>query len=172
MPRSTGLVSLTGAFALLLLVQACAEKPADTAAADTTATMAAPAASATPPELTARSAAMLASWNEEDGAAAAAFFTDSAIAVVDDSTYNGMAAIRDGWILPGLPMVSDVSVSDQAFTGSGTSMTETGRFSETLTLPGEAPAPNTGTYTAEWTNLDGTWMVSRFTVKSDVPARD
>ena len=172
MPRSTRLVSIAGAFALLLLAQACAEKPADTAAADTTATMAAPAASATPPELTARSAAMLASWNEENGAAASAFFADSAIAVIDDSTYTGMAAIRDGWILPGLPMVSDVSVSEQAFTGSGTSMTETGKFSETLTLPGEAPRPNTGTYSAEWTNLNSTWMVSRFTVKSDMPAQN
>jgi hypothetical protein len=171
MPRSTRLVPLTGAFALLLLAQACAEKPADTAAADTTATMAAPLASEAPPELTARSAAMLASWNQEDGAAASAFFADSAVAVIDDSTYNGMAAIRDGWIVPGLPMVSDVSVSDQAFAGSGTSMTETGRFSETLTLPGEAPKPNTGTYSAEWTNLNGTWMVSRFTVQSDQPAR-
>jgi hypothetical protein len=170
MPRSTRLVSLTGAFALLLLTQACAEKPADAAAADTTAVMAAPVASAVPPELSARSAAMLSSWNEEDGAAASAFFADSAIAVIDDSTYNGMAAIRDGWIVPGLPMVSDVAVSDQAFAGSGTSMTETGRLSETLTLPGEAPAPNTGTYSAEWTNLNGTWMVSRFTVKSDKPA--
>jgi hypothetical protein len=169
MPRSTRLVSLS-ALALLLLAQACAEKPADTAAADTTATMAAPAASAAPPELTARSSAMLASWNREDGAAAAAFFADSAIAVIDDSTYSGMAAIRDRWIVPGLPMVSDVTVSDQAFTGSGPSMTETGRFSETLTLPGEAPAPNTGTYSAEWTNVNGTWMVSRFTVKSDKPA--
>jgi hypothetical protein len=171
MPRTTRLVSRTGAFALLLLAQACAEKPADTAAADTTAPMAAPVTSAVPPELIARSTAMLASWNEEDGAAASAFFADSAIAVIDDSTYNGMAAIRDGWIVPGLPMVSDVAVSDQAFAGSGTSMTETGLFSETLTLPGEAPRPNTGTYSAEWTNLNGTWMVSRFTVKSDQPAR-
>ncbi len=172
MPRSTRLASLTGAFALLLLAQACAERPADTAAADRTATMVAPAASAAPPELTARSGAMLASWNDEDGAAAAAFFTDSATAVIDDSTYHGMAAIRDRWIVPGLPMVTDVAVSDQAFAGSGTSMTETGRFSEILTLPGGAPAPNTGTYSAEWTNLNGTWMVSRFTVKSDMPAQN
>jgi ketosteroid isomerase-like protein len=170
MPLSARLASLTGAFALVLLAQACAEKPADTAAADTTATMAAPMASSTPPELTARSTAMLAAWNQEDGAAAAAFFTDSAIVIVDDSTYSGKAAIRDGWIVPGLPMVSDVTVSDQTFTGSGTSMTETGRFSETLTLPGEAPAPNAGTYSAEWTNMNGIWMVSRFTVKSDKPA--
>ena len=172
MPRSTRLVSLTSVFALVLLAQACAEKPADTAAADTTTTMAAPAAPAAPPELTARSSAMLASWNQENGAAASAFFTDSAVAVIDDSTYTGMAAIRDGWIVPGLPMVSDVAVSEQAFAGSGSSMTETGRFSETLTLPGEAPRPNTGTYTAEWTNLNGTWMVSRFTVTSDKPAQD
>ena len=131
--------------------------------------MAAPAEPATPPELTARSAAMTASWNQEDGAAAAAFFADSAIAMVDDSTYNGMAAIRDRWIVPGLPLVSDLTVSDQAFTGSGDSFTETGRFSETLTLPGQAPVPNTGTYSAEWTNVNGTWMVTRFTVKSEMP---
>ena len=170
MPHITRLVSLTGAFAILLVVQACSEKPADTAATDTTAAMAMPAAPATPPELTARSADMVASWNQEDGAAASAFFADSAVAVVDDSTYTGMAAIRDRWIVPGLPMVSGLSVTDQAFTGSGSSMTETGRFSETLTLPGQAPMPNTGTYTAEWTNVNGTWMIGRFTVKSDKPA--
>ena len=159
MPRSPRIVSLPGAFALLLLAQACTGKPAD-------------AAPAVPPGLAARSAAMIASWDQEDVPTAAAFYTDSAVVIVNDSTYSGLAAIRDRWIVPGLPVVSDLTVSDQAFTDSGTSMTETGRFSETLTLPGEAPAPNTGTYSAEWTNLDGTWMVSRFTVKSDVPARD
>ena len=165
-----GLASLTGAFALLLVTQACSEKPADTAATDTAATMAAPAASATPPDLAARSSAMTASWNQDDPAVAAAFFADSAIVVVDDSTYTGRAAIRDRWIAPGLPLISDLTVSDQAFTGSGTSMTETGKFGETLTLPGQAPQRNTGTYTAEWTNVNGTWAIERFTVKSDKPA--
>jgi hypothetical protein len=156
--------SLKGALALMLLAQACTGKPADTAAAETTATL---------PALTARSAAMAATWNQEGGAAAAAaaFFADSVIAIIDDSTYSGMAAIRDRWIVPGLPAVSDLTVSDQAFTGSGTSMTEIGTFGETLTLPGQAQAPNTGTYSAEWTNVSGTWMVGRFTVRSDKPAR-
>lgn len=172
MSRSNRLVSVTGAFALLLLAQACSEKPADAAAAadTTTGTMAAPAASATPPELAARSADMIAAWNQEDVAAAVGFFTDSATAMVDDSTYVGVAAIRDRWIAPGLPLVSDLTVTDQAFTGSGTSMTETGRFSETLTLPGQAPAPNTGSYSAEWTNVNGTWRIGRFTVVTDKPA--
>ena len=166
MPRNA-LASLTGAVALVLFTQACSEKPADTTAADSAAAMAMPAA---PPELAARSAEMLASWNQDDAVVASAFFADSAVAVVDDSTYTGMAAIRDRWIAPGLPMVSGLSVTDQAFTGSGTSMTETGRFSETLTLPGQAPMPNTGTYAIEWTNVNGTWQIVRFTVKTDKPA--
>ena len=35
------------------------------------------------------------------------------------------------------------------------------RYRIDLTLPGKSPAPNTGTYSTEWTNLNGTWMVSR-----------
>ena len=157
MPRSTRIVSLSGAFALLLLAQACNGKPAD-------------AAPAMPPELAARSAAMIASWDQEDVPTAAAFYTDSAVVIVNDSTYRGLAAIRDRWIVPGLPVVSDLTVSDQVFTGSGASMTETGRFSETITRPGQAPERKPGTYAAEWTNLNGTWMLSRFTVKGDRPA--
>jgi len=169
MPRNA-LASLTGAVALVLFTQACSEKPADTAAADSAAAMAMPAAPSTPPELTARSAEMLAAWNQDDPDVAAAFFADSAIAVADDSTYTGRAAIRDRWIAPGLPMVSDLSITGQAFAGSGASMTETGRFSETITPPGQAPMPNTGTYAIEWTNLNGTWQIVRFTVKTDKPA--
>lgn len=168
MSRNARLASLTGAFALLLLVQACSEKPADTAAADTAATMAMPAPAA-PAELTARSEAMAASWNQDDPAVAAAFFADSATVTVDDSTYSGVAAIRDRWIAPGLPVLSDLTVTGQAFTGSGTSMTETGRFSEKITLPGKDPMTNSGSYTVDWTNVNGTWMINRFTVKGDQP---
>lgn len=170
MSRTARLTSITAAFGLALLSQACTgDKPAAAAAADTTAAMATPAAPAAPPELTARSAALVSAWNQEDATVAAAFFTDSAVVMVADSTYTGRAAIRDRWIKPGLPVVSDLSVSDQTYTGAGTTMTESGRFSETITMPKQAAAKNTGSYTAEWTNANGTWMISRFTVKDDKP---
>ncbi|MBA2626447.1 MAG: DUF4440 domain-containing protein [Gemmatimonadales bacterium] len=170
MPRSTKLASLTCATALIALTLACADKKPDESAA-MAADTAAPAAVAepvTPPELARQSAAMLASFNAEDAAASAAFFTDSAIVTVDDSTYTGKAAIRDRWIKPGLPVVSDLTISEQKFTGSGSAMTENGKFNETVTLPKKAPAQNTGTYTAEWTNASGTWMINRFTVHSQM----
>ena len=169
MLHRSSITPLTGAFALALLTLACTEKkPAESAAAAAdTAAPAATAAPVPPPELTSRSAAVIASWNQEEPAAVAAFFTDSAVAVIDDSTYTGRAAIRDRWVKPGLPVVSDLVTSDQTFTGSATAMTETGKFRETVTLPKKAPAPNTGTYTAEWTSVGGSWMIRHLTVHNE-----
>ncbi len=170
----TGTASrLAGMVVLVLAAQACEKKAPDTAAmTDTTMTATTPPAPATmapPAELKAQSDAMIAAWNQKDPAKPAAFFTADATVHADTATYTGAADISKRWIKPGLPMLSDLAVSDQSFTGSGDMMTETGKYTEKMTEPKKAAVNVAGTYTATWTRVGADWKVKDLTVHSDMP---
>lgn len=172
MSRAMRLIMIPGA---LLALAGCTEKKApDTGAAmDTTMAATPPAAPATqapPADLRSRSDAFAAAWNQDAPATVAAFFANDAVVHYGDSTYTGRADISNRWIAPGLPGLSDLKISDQAFTGSGDTMTENGSFSETITMPKQKPATNSGTYTVTWTKMGADWMVKEMTVHPAAPA--
>ncbi len=167
MTRSLKFGAMAGALALMAVTQGCTEKKAADTGAMTDSIAPAAEAPAPPAELTNRSTAMVAAWNQKDPAVPAAFFADSAVVTVPQGTFNGAADIKAKWIVPGLPIVSQLAVSDQNYTGSGDWMTETGKYSETVTLPKKAPMANGGTYTINWTNVGGTWMIKSMQVTSD-----
>ena len=139
--------------ALVLVLAGCTEKKAaDTGAAmDTTmaasTTPAAPATEAPPAELRSRSDAFGAAWNQKNADAVGAFYATDATLHDHDSTYSGRADIVKRWIAPGLPMLSDLKVSNQTFTGSGETMTESGSYTEMWAMPKMAPKQHGGTYT-------------------------
>src|SRR5512142_731702 len=126
----------------MLTLAGCTEKKApDTGAAavDTAmVTTPAPAPAATTPapppaELRSRSDAFVASWNKKSAAAIAAHYATDAVVHDPDSTYTGRADILKRWIAPGMPMLSNLAVTNQVFTGTGDTMTEAGNYSETIT---------------------------------------
>lgn len=172
MLRAMRLAAIPGT--LVLVLAGCTEKKAaDTgAAADTTmaastttpAPAATPAAEAPPADLRSRSDAMVAAWNQKNPATVGAFFATDATVHTGDSTYTGRADIVKRWVAPGLPMLSNLAISNQSFTTSGDGMTETGNFTETWTAPKMAPAQHGGTYTVTWNKMGADWMVKAMTV--------
>jgi ketosteroid isomerase-like protein len=162
--------------ALVLALAGCMEKKAaDTGAAmDTTmaasTTPATPATEAPPAELRSRSDAFAAAWNQKDASVVGAFYTTDATLHDHDSTYTGRADIVKRWIAPGLPMLSNLTISNQAFTGSGDTMTETGSFTEMWAMPKMAPAQHGGTYSITWTKAATDWLVKAMTVNDTTAA--
>lgn len=159
---------------LVLTLAGCTEKKAaDTGAAMDTTMAAAPApttaVTAPPAELRSRSDAFDAAWNQKSPAVIAAFFTSDAVVHYGDSTYTGNADINKRWIAPGLPMMSDLKISDQAFTGTGDMMTETGSYSEMIKEPKKDAMSRGGTYSINWTKVGADWMVKEMTVKETTP---
>lgn len=159
---------------VMLTLAGCTEKKADDtgAAVDTamvTTPAPAPAAAATPapppPELRSRTDAFVAAWNRKSVPAIAAFYATDAVVHDPDSTYTGRAEITRRWLSPGVPMLSDLRISDQTFTGTGDTMTESGSYSETITEPKKAPAQHSGTYTIVWTKAGADWMVKEMTTR-------
>lgn len=162
----------------LVLLAGCTEKKvADTGAATdttmaastatpaaTTPAPAAPAAEAPPADLRSRSDAFAASWNQKNAASVGAFYATDAKLHDGDSTYSGRADIVKRWIAPGLPMLSNLVISNQSFTTSGDGMTETGNYTETWTLPKTAPKQHGGTYTITWNKMGADWMVKDMNV--------
>ncbi len=173
MSRALRFVTIPGLMALALA--GCTEKKAaDTGAAMDTSMAAtppaAPATQAPPAELRSRSDAFGAAWNQESPAAVAVFFTNDAVVHYGDSTYTGRADISKRWVAPGLPRLSDLKITDQAFSGSGDTMTETGSFTETMTMPKQKTVQNSGTYTTTWTRVGADWMVKEMTVHNTTAA--
>ena len=162
--------------ALVLVLAGCTEKKAaDTGAAmDTTmaasTTPAAPATEAPPAELRSRSDAFGAAWNQKNADAVGAFYATDATLHDHDSTYSGRADIVKRWIAPGLPMLSDLKVSNQTFTGSGETMTESGSYTEMWAMPKMAPKQHGGTYSITWTKVGSDWMVKEMTVNDTTAA--
>ena len=162
--------------ALVLALAGCGEKKAaDTGAAmDTTmaasTTPAAPTTEAPPADLRSRSGAFAAAWNQKSAAAVGAFYATDATLHDHDSTYAGRADIVKRWIAPGLPMLSKLTISNQAFTGAGDTMTETGSFSEMWTMPKMAPKEHGGTYSITWSKAGPDWMVKEMTVNDTTAA--
>ena len=161
--------------ALVLALAGCMEKKAaDTGAAMDT-TMAAnnapaPAAEAPPADLRSRSDAFAAAWNQKNAETVGAFYATDATLHDHDSTYAGRADIVKRWIAPGLPMLSNLAISNQSFTGSAETMTETGSFSEMWAMPKMAPTEHGGTYTITWTKVGPDWMVKEMTVNDTTAA--
>ena len=156
--------------AALAVLAGCTEKKApDTGAADTTASAMPMAAAsdtmaAAPADLKAQSAKLLAGWNQKDPSVPAALFLPDAVVHEDSMTYSGAGEITNKWIKVGLPMISSLTVSGQKYTGSGDTMTETGSFAETVTMPKQAPTSMSGTYSIEWARVDSAWRVKAMTV--------
>ena len=160
---------------VMLTLAGCTEKKADdtgAAAVDTamvTAPAPAPAATVTPApppaELRSRSDAFVASWNRKSPTGVAAFYASDAVVHDPDSTYTGRADILKRWIAPGLPMLSNLAVSNQTFTGTADMMTENGSYTEKMTMPKKAPADHNGTYTITWEKAGADWMVKEMTVR-------
>lgn len=159
---------------VMLTLAGCTEKKADTGAAAVDTAMVttpapAPAAAATPApppaDLRSRSDAFVAAWNKKSPSALAAFYATDAVVHDPDSTYTGRADILKRWIGPGLPMLSNLAVSNQMFTGTGDMMTENGSYSEKMTMPKKAPADHNGTYTITWEKVGADWMVKEMIVR-------
>ena len=104
-----------GAVVIMLFAVACSSNTSTTTT-DAGAAVT-PANTATPSDLRARSVALVSAWNQDDAAVVAAFFWNNAVVTAGDSVYSGVERIRTNW-LAGLNMVSDLTVSEQTFSGS------------------------------------------------------
>lgn len=149
------------AVATLLLVGACSSSTTSTTT-DTSAAVA-PANTATPSDLRERSREFVASWNQDDPTVVLAFYTPTAVVTQGDSTYSGSDRIRNNF-LAGLAGVSDLTVSEQVFTGSGNEFVERGSYKFMMTPEGQAPQAVSGTYETTWRKESGKWVVTTMKV--------
>jgi len=154
-----------GAAAVIVFAAACSSSTTSTTTDSGVAVT--PANTATPADLRARSAAFLASWNQDDPAVVADFYWTSAVVTQGDSTYSGSDRIRSGF-LSGLGGVSDLTVSEQTFTGSESDFIERGSYKFTLTQDGGTPRTVTGTYETTWRREDGKWMITGMKVHENM----
>ena len=165
MPRMPRSLAAAG---LLLTLSSCTANPdASSSGAAESAAMA--AVDEAPAELVAASDRLKDAWNGEDPEALARYFAADAVVVGDDSTYEGRDAIRDRWIRNGLPILSNLEISNRTFTGAGDTRAESGRYTYVATLPDSAPATMNGNYETTWVKQGEEWMVIRSVVKDDVP---
>jgi hypothetical protein len=146
---------------MMLFVMACSSSTSTTTT-DAGATVT-PANTATPSDLRARSAAVVSAWNQDDAAVVADFYWTNAVVTAGDSVYSGMERIRTNW-LSGLNMLSDLTVSEQTFSGSANDFVERGRYSYVLTEPGKSPQTISGTYETTWRKEGGTWLITAMKV--------
>lgn len=152
---------LATAFAVLLPFAIACEPAADEPDVEPAA-MEAPSA-----ELEAASERSVAAWNGDDPAAVAAFFTTDAVAMVDDTTYQGRAEIEAGW-LQGVPLVSDLELTETSMEQVGDDWRSEGTYSGTVSEPDADPVVNTGTYITTWTlDADGEWRIRSIDVQAD-----
>ena len=172
MSRAVGL-ALMPALVVLALAGCTDRKAADTGASamDTAMiTTPAPAPAAVipappPPDLRSRSDAFVAAWNRKNVAEVASFFATAATVHDPGGAYTGRADIRKRWLMPGMPTLRSLTVSDQTFIGTADSMTEDGSYREMIAQPRQAPAPHSGTYTITWVKTGADWMVKEMTVR-------
>jgi uncharacterized protein (TIGR02246 family) len=121
-----------------------------------------------PPELELQVDGYLDAWNGNDPDAAAAFFTDDATAIVQDSTYSGLAAIRQRWLTPNVAAVSNLQVSEEMVDRRGDDLVVVGSHSYTITLPDGTTDQASGRNTTTWTRgADGSWRIRATTIQDD-----
>ena len=150
-----------GAIVLMLSAIACSSSTTTTTT-DAGAAVT-PANTATPSDLRARSAAVISAWNQDDPAVVADFYWTNAVVTDGDSVYSGMERIRTNW-LAGLSMLSDLTVSEQTFSGSANDFVERGSYSFVFSEPGKSPQTMTGTYETTWRREDGKWLITAMKV--------
>jgi ketosteroid isomerase-like protein len=121
-----------------------------------------------PAELTNAADNYIAAWNGNDAEAVARHFTDDARAQVDDSTYTGLAEIRERWLQPNVPAVSGLESQEERLTARGEEYHGEGRYSATISPPDAESFRQTGRYTATWVRApDGSWRIRETTITSD-----
>ena len=148
------------AVATLLLAGACSSSTTSTTT-DTSAGVA-PANTATPSDLSERSREFLTSWNQDDPNVVLAFYAPTAVVTQGDSTYSGSDRIRTNF-LAGLGGLSDLTVSEQVYTGSGNEFVERGNYKFTMTAEG-GPQAVSGTYETTWRKESGKWVITTMKV--------
>lgn len=112
----------------------------------------------------------IAAWNGSDVEAVARHFTEDATAQVGDSTYNGLAEIRRGWLQENVPVVSNLRADDERTTARGDEIVAEGMYSATIAPPDTASFQQTGRYTITWVRAPGADLRIRSTsVTPDAP---
>jgi len=144
---------------IAMFVAACSS--GSTTTTTDTGTTVAPANTATPSDLRERSREFIASWNQDDPAVVVAFYNSSAVVNDGQNTYAGSERIRTGFV--NLNTISDLSISEQTFTGSGNDFVERASYRFTATQDGQSQ-PVSGTYETTWHKEDGKWMITAMTV--------
>lgn len=162
MSRMSRPIALASGF--LFVLAACAERPEAVASG---AVDSMPAAAEQPAELVAAEDQLASHWNGEDAEAVAAHYATDAVVVWGDSTYEGRDAIRDRWIAPTLPVLSDLRLSERTNAGSGDTRTQSGRYSFLLSLPDSAAVTRTGKFEATWFRQGDAWLVIRESIQDD-----
>ena len=161
-----------GAIALVLAAGACASHSAGAGAStapppsgSATASAAMNASLGPARDVRVTSSRFMTSWNGEDPATLGAFFTSDAIVTAGDSTYRGSQDVQTRWLTPALPVMSDLSLTNQVWEGSGSTIFESGSYRYTATVAGQSAQPVGGTYKITWVRQpDGTWRARTMVV--------
>ena len=152
------------ASAVAMLLAACSSS--STTTTTDTGTTVAPVNTATPSDLRDRSREFMAAWNQEDAGVVVAFYTPNAVVTQGDSTFAGTERIRTNFVAD-LGAVTDLTISEQTFTGSGDHFVERGSYRFMGTMDGQT-RPVSGTYETTWHKEDGRWMIMGMKVHQDM----
>jgi ketosteroid isomerase-like protein len=126
-------------------------------------------AAAPPAALSEASDRFAAAWDGDDPAAVARFFTEDATATVADATLTGRDDITAGWIVPALPIISNLRLTDEWIRPVGGGWRSEGVYTHDARLPGaEAVSDQRGRYSFTWTrDAHGHWLLRSFEVHPD-----
>ncbi|CAN5736930.1 hypothetical protein BH23GEM6_BH23GEM6_06980 [soil metagenome] len=121
-----------------------------------------------PLELEMRADAYLAAWNSDDPEAVAHFFADDAMAMVQDSTYSGLSAIRQRWLTPTVHLVSNLQAAEDVVDQMDGHLVIAGSHSYTISLPDGTTQQVAGRNSTTWNRgADGLWRIRSTTFQDD-----
>jgi ketosteroid isomerase-like protein len=162
----------------ILLLAACLLLEAACTTAGTVTTATAPAAAATvtvatsgggqatiPASLRTAREGYVAAWNGGNPAAVGAYYTDDARVTLGENAFSGRQEIVTNWVATTMQRASNLAANPASFATSGSQVTETGRY--TMSLSGQ---PVAGTYTIVWARQpDGSWRITSSNVGEAAP---
>ncbi|HSJ15994.1 MAG TPA: nuclear transport factor 2 family protein [Longimicrobiales bacterium] len=110
----------------------------------------------------------VAAWNGEDAAAVSAFFMEDAVVRVGDETYSGRQEIETRWVLPSLPAISDLEITETNTERRGDEWYRAGTYRHQVIEEGAEPFTATGRYLTIWARTpDGQWRIRTEEVTAD-----
>ncbi len=112
-----------------------------------------------PPRIVSPQIGLVRAWMGEDISAFEPFFAEHAIVETPNGRFTGWTEIRNRWIEPLLPNISNFSATPTIVKEEGGDIIENGRYSYKITENGQTRTVR-GTYAHRWSEMpDGSWRI-------------